>query len=153
MAKDKPKDKPKKEAGGGGGPALSVGIGRGVKLLLLFLIPVGALAAWCLLTWDGGPELRRSMSEERWWMLGRALGGAGLMGCVLWLLLPLAHWLRLYPIHRFATGSKVAWYLPLLLSLPVWLALYGGVLAGLGLGGWAIWDGLIHLGLQARLGF
>lgn len=145
MAKEN-KDKAKKNAGAGG-PELTVGLGRGFKLLLLFLFPVVLLASWCLVTWHGGPELRHPMTGERWQYLAQAVGGAGLMACAFWLVLPLAHWFRLYPVHRFKSGSAAAWFLPMYLALPIWVGLYVLALATVAAGGWAAWNGLIHLGL------
>jgi hypothetical protein len=147
-------DKPKKDAKpakGGGGPAFEIGgIGRGVKLLVLWCLPVIGLLTWCLVRWNDGPHLRHSLGQDEWLLVGRALGGAGLAAVAVWLVLPLGHWLRLYPIARFVDGSKAVWFLPMLVAFPLWLACYVAVPAIIGFGGWVAWGALHTLGLVQR---
>ena len=144
-------DKPKKEAKGASAPAFEIGgLGRGIKLLLLWGLPVVGLLLWCLMRWNGGPELRHDLKQSHWLLIGRALGGAGLAAVAVWLVLPLGHWLRLYPIAKFVGGSKTVWFLPMFLAFPLWLACYVAVPAIIGFGGWVAWGSLQALGLVQR---
>lgn len=144
-------EKPKKDAKGPSAPAFEIGgLGRGLKLLVLWALPVVALLTWCLVRWNDGPVLRRGIGQDEALLIGRALGGAGLAAVAVWLVLPLGHWLRLYPIARFVGGSKTVWFLPMFLAFPLWLACYLAVPAIIGFGGWVAWGALQALGLVQR---
>ncbi len=146
----KPRKKPVKPSPEG---AAIVAGGRILRWSLLCGLPLLALATWCLIRLDGWiPQLRHAWHVGDALNLGRCLGGAVLAALAIAVVLPIAHWVRLTPMERFATGSKVVWYVPMLLSLPVWLALYALVPVLIALGAWACWTGLHGLGLDQRLG-
>lgn len=152
---EKSDKKPKKAdksggKGGGGGPGLDLAPRRALKPLLLIGLPAIALATWCLVGWSGTPVLRHHWSNDDLWRCALVLGGAGLAVSALWFVLPFAHWVRLYPAERFSSGSKALWFLPLFAATPVWIALYLVTLAFLALGGYAIFTGLMQLGIVDR---
>jgi hypothetical protein len=138
------------KGGGGSGPGLELAHGKAIKYLLLIALPAIALATWCLVGWSGGPTLRHHWNQDDLWRSGLVLGGAGLAVSALWFVLPLAHWVRLYPAERFSSGNKALWFLPLFAATPVWIALYLITLAFLALGGYAIYSGLLQLGIVER---
>ncbi len=136
--------------GTGGGGAFALSLANALRPALWFGIPTLILTLWCLCGWQGKPVLRHPFTAEHGRHLALIGGGIGLAICVGWILLPLAQWVRRYPAERFARGNKLAWTVPLLAALPVWIALYVAAVGCLVLAGAAVVDGLLGLGLVAR---
>ncbi len=152
MADDTPVKKPPK-ARTPGAPAapgeLSLSPRRAFGPFLGIMLPPLLIAGWCLIGWhDGGLHLRHPWTTTHAYSLALVAGGGGLAVCAFWIVLPVANWLRTWPAQRFASGNKVAWSVPLLAAAPVWLALYVAFIGCVVLGGYALFHGLLQLGVR-----
>ena len=151
LARAKPaKSKPAK-AGKNGAPTLGLSPVRTLRWSLIAIAPILVLATWCLVRVEGWmPHLHHAFHRGDGLNLVRCLGGAVMVALSLTIILPLGTWIRDYPANRFSQGSKVVWYLPLMISGPMWVGLYLMVLAVCVFGLWAAWVGLDGLGLSER---
>ncbi len=142
-------DKPKRAAGGGSPGSLSLSPRRALGPFLGIVMPPLLVSLWCLIGWhDGWFRLRHPWTTDHTRSLALVLGGGGLAVCAFWIVLPVANWLRSWPAQRFASGNKIAWSVPLLAAAPVWIALYLAFVGCVALGGYALFHGLLQLGMR-----
>ena len=122
---------------------------RALGPFLGIVLPPLLVSIWCLIGWhDGGFHLRHPWTADHARNLALVLAGGGLTVCAFWIVLPLANWLRTWPAHHFANGNKAAWFVPLVAATPVWIALYIAFVGCLTLGGYALFHGLLQLGVR-----
>jgi hypothetical protein len=118
---------------GGGPPRLDLQLWRRARLLLLLnCIPLlGGLVV--LLYWWQGKITFKPMSTSSMTTVAILIGACIIFAVAVWIVLPMARWLREYPLWHFRSGSRVLWLVPVIAGTVVWLALaLVGVLASLG---------------------
>lgn len=117
----------------GGPPRLDLQLWRRARLLLLLnCIPLlGGLVA--LLSWWQGRITFKPLSTGSMTTIAILIGACIVFALAVWIVLPLARWLREYPLWRFRHGSRVLWLLPTALGTAAWLVLaIAGAIASLG---------------------
>lgn len=144
-----PKKTPQPRPAAGGSEDLNFSPRRALGPFLGIVMPPLLVTLWCLIGWhDGGFHLRRPWTADHARCVALVVGGGGLAVCAFWIVLPLAQWLRTWPAQQFAQGNKVAWFVPLVAAAPVWIALYLAFVGCVTLGGYALFQGLLQLGVR-----
>lgn len=155
MAEPKPKTKNPKAAKTTTTAGPDIRLGNALGPFLGLVLPVLIMAGFALCTWATpwwhGPRLRHAWTAADSKHLALALGGAGLVVSALWIVVPVAHWLRCAPIERFRSGNRLAWAVPLLVAAPAWIGLYIAAFGCVALGGYAAISGLLQFGVPELL--
>ena len=100
-------------------------------LVLLNCLPLLVGGVIALGWWQGRLTLRAG-SGQSLVALGAMLGACVLFAVAMWVLLPIARWLRDYPLWHVRNGSALRWFVPTVLGTLAWIGLgMAGIAAAL----------------------
>ena len=115
-----------------GPPRLDLRLWRRAKMLVLLnCLPLLVGGVIALGWWQGRLTLRAG-SGQSLVALGAMLGACVLFAVAMWVLLPIARWLRDYPLWHVRNGSALRWFVPTVLGTLAWIGLgMAGIAAAL----------------------
>ena len=106
-----------------GPPRLRLHVGHHLKVLMaLNVLPLFGLA-WLWWQWRAGHVTMRSMSEESKTTLIVVLVCGIAFAVISWFVMPVARWLRDYPLWHLRRGPAWAWFIPTCGGWLAWFAL------------------------------
>lgn len=115
------RDRPRARTGGP--PRLDLQLWRRAKLLLLLnCLPLLGGVVVAIGWWQGRLTIRPGSSASLT-TLGILVGACLLFALAVWVVLPLARWLREYPLWRFRNGSGLVWILPAIAGTIAWIGI------------------------------
>jgi hypothetical protein len=131
-----------------GPPRLRLHLGHHLKVLLVLNVLPLLGAIWLWWQWREGHVTMRSLSEESKTTLIVVLVSGIAFAVISWFVMPVARWLRNYPLWHLRRGPVWAWIIP---TCGGWLAWFALTLAGMlaaaaailvaGLGIWHLFAG------------
>ena len=106
-----------------GPPRLDLRLWRRAKMILLLNVVPMAVAGYIALGWWQGRLHFRPGAQHSLVILGVVLGACVLFAIAVWVVLPLARWLRDYPLWHVRHGAGIRWWIPMALGTIAWVVL------------------------------
>lgn len=106
-----------------GPPRLRLHVGHHLKVLMVLnVLPLFGVA-WLWWQWRAGHVTLRSMSEESKTTLIVVLVCGITFAVIAWFVMPVARWLRDYPLWHVRHGASLLWWIPTALGAMAWCGL------------------------------